>query len=224
MVVGNGSIAKLFIDEFNSNSDIIIFASGVSDSNEKREEEFEREKKLLVSTISDYPNSKVIYFSSIFSNHVNNDYYSHKKNIEKFITENVLNYLIIRLPQVISQNGNVNNLVNFFVTSVKKNAQVEVQKNTKRALVDVEDVKTLTCELIKKHNKKILNFSCVEQIGVYEIYKIICEILDIKPNFKFVSPKFITPSIQNDMEINELISQRIDKENYTYKILKKYVK
>ena len=34
MVVGNGSIAKLFIDEFKNNSDIVIFASGVSDSNE----------------------------------------------------------------------------------------------------------------------------------------------------------------------------------------------
>ena len=144
MVVGNGSIAKLFIDEFKNNSDIVIFASGVSDSNEKRDNQFIREKELLVKTISEFPNSKLVYFSSIFSNYVDNDYYRHKKNTEDFIKDNVSNYLIIRLPQVISNTGNQNNLVNFFINSIKQHKKVKIQKHTKRALVDVEDVKILT--------------------------------------------------------------------------------
>jgi hypothetical protein len=41
MVIGNGTVAKVF-SEYCDNGDILIFASGVSNSKEKSEANFER--------------------------------------------------------------------------------------------------------------------------------------------------------------------------------------
>ncbi|MEJ2498930.1 MAG: hypothetical protein P8Y46_06430 [Sulfurovaceae bacterium] len=50
MIIGNGMLAHEFSD-YKDDNDIIIFASGVSNSGETRESEFEREKELLTKTI-----------------------------------------------------------------------------------------------------------------------------------------------------------------------------
>ena len=39
MVIGNGSIANIFKEEFDNDNSIIIFASGVSNSSENRKSE-----------------------------------------------------------------------------------------------------------------------------------------------------------------------------------------
>ena len=62
MIVGDGLIANKL--KFIDSEDIIIFASGVSNSNENNESEFERERELL-STFIGY-DKKLIYFSSCF--------------------------------------------------------------------------------------------------------------------------------------------------------------
>jgi hypothetical protein len=51
MIIGNGSLANIFIEKFKDDENIIIFASGVSSSKETRESEFNREKELLLKTL-----------------------------------------------------------------------------------------------------------------------------------------------------------------------------
>lgn len=46
MIVGNGLIAKEFL-EYSNSKNILIFASGVSNSKEERVDEFLREENLL---------------------------------------------------------------------------------------------------------------------------------------------------------------------------------
>lgn len=62
MVIGNGSIASIFFREFHNNHEVVIFASGVSDSTEKNEKNFEREKKLLCQTIENNTEKKNCLF------------------------------------------------------------------------------------------------------------------------------------------------------------------
>jgi len=52
MVIGNGSIAKVFKQEFENDDSVIIFASGVSNSNEKNLSEYQRETILLQNTLT----------------------------------------------------------------------------------------------------------------------------------------------------------------------------
>ena len=46
MIIGNGLLAKAFI-EYKNNDEIVIFASGVSNSLEEKQSEFKRETDLL---------------------------------------------------------------------------------------------------------------------------------------------------------------------------------
>jgi UDP-2-acetamido-2,6-beta-L-arabino-hexul-4-ose reductase len=114
MVIGNGSLATVFFDEFNSNDEILIFASGVSDSTENKEENFNREKNLLSETIKNNYEKKIVYFSSIFVGFKETKYYSHKLEMENLISTTCKNFLIIRLPQVVGEKGNKKKYCKFF--------------------------------------------------------------------------------------------------------------
>ena len=63
MVVGSGMIAKAFHHYIN-NDDVVIFASGVSNSKEDDDLSFEKEKNLLLSTRFNNVNKKFIYFKT----------------------------------------------------------------------------------------------------------------------------------------------------------------
>lgn len=223
MVVGNGSIAKVFMNDYQDDDSVVIFASGVSNSNENNESEFSREHMLLSKILVSYPNLKLVYFSSIYSTLVNNPYYNHKLKMENFINENFKNFIIIRLPQVISTNGNKNNLINYFVESLKNNKIVSIQKNVNRAIVDIQDVKNITKKIILDENNKILNFSHIEYVDVLDLFLSISNILNIKPKYNLIDPVFEIPKIDNSLEITNIIKQKIEKTNYTNKILKKYI-
>ncbi len=223
MVVGNGSIAKVFMNDYQDDDSVVIFASGVSNSNENNESEFSREHMLLSKILVSHPNLKLVYFSSIYSTLVNNPYYNHKLKMENFINENFKNFIIIRLPQVISTNGNKNNLINYFVESLKNNKIVSIQKNVNRAIVDIQDVKNITKKIILDENNKILNFSHIEYVDVLDLFLSISNILNIKPKYNLIDPVFEIPKIDNSLEITNIIKQKIEKTNYTNKILKKYI-
>ncbi len=114
MIIGNGLLANEF-DVYKNSNDVTIFASGVSNSNEKRGGEFEREMRLLRSEADNDECRLLIYFSStkVFESGDNDNLYiKHKKDVEKFINENFKSFLIFRLPQVIGKGGNPNTLAN----------------------------------------------------------------------------------------------------------------
>lgn len=223
MIIGNGSIANIFKSEFEKDDSIIIFASGVSNSSENRQSEYLRETKLLTETLLKFSEKKIIYFSSIYSKHVNSDYFNHKESMENLILGKSKNFIIIRLPQIISNSGNKNNLVNFLVDSIKNNCNVEIQKNVYRAIIDIDDVKKVTLEIIKNFKNKVFNFSKVERISVIDLCEMIFDILNHRVNIIQVSPKFETPNLENSPEIDYILENLIEKENYTNKILKKYL-
>ena len=223
MVIGNGSIANIFKNEFEKDDSTIIFASGVSNSSENREGEYLRETKLLTETLLNFPQKKIIYFSSVYSKYVNSDYFNHKELMENLIVEKSKNFIIIRLPQIISNSGNQNNLINFLVNSIKNNRSLEIQKNVSRALIDIDDLKKVTIEIIKNFNNKILNFSKVEEFLVIDLCNMIFTILNCNVNIIEVHSKFNKPNLENSPEIDNILENLIDKENYTNKILKKYL-
>jgi dTDP-4-dehydrorhamnose reductase len=143
--------------------------------------------------------------------------------MENLISENSNNFIIIRIPQIISNGGNQNNLINFLVNSIKNNYSLEIQKDVYRALIDVDDLKKVTLEVIKNFNNKIFNFSKIESLKVINLCEMIFEILDFKVDIIEIPPKFNTPNLDNSPEIDNILEKLIDKKNYTNKILKKYL-
>ena len=96
MIVGDGLIARAFKDSKLNYDDYIIFASGVSNSNETNINEFIREKKLLINILNQYPEKKIIYFNSVLSETKSNDYYIHKCRMVDIIkiSNNIINKIL----------------------------------------------------------------------------------------------------------------------------------
>lgn len=225
MVVGNGSLASIFFNEFHNNDEVVIFASGVSDSTEDNEENFNREKKLLRETIENNGEKKIVYFSSIFVGFKENKYYIHKLSMENLISETCKNFLIIRLPQVLGEKGNQKNIVNFFTKSLIEGNQTIIFSDSWRAIIDVNDVFNISKELIFNCKNKIIKFSNIEIVKVIELYKKISKIINRKENFELIDFMENIPNINNSKEVVDIMKNlNITSENYTDKILTKYLK
>ena len=137
MVVGSGLLANTF-KSYRGNEDVIIFASGVSNSGCVDVEQFKRELNL----VSKYKTSKnlFVYFStsSIEDPFLKGSLYiKHKLEIEFYIKANFQRYLIVRLPNVVGKTKNPNTLINFVYNCVQCEDKIEIQLKASRYLIDV---------------------------------------------------------------------------------------
>lgn len=219
MIVGNGVIGNRFRYNFNDD-DYLIFASGVSNSTEENINQFYREENLLLKMIDDYPDLKIVYFSSILCDVNDNKYYNHKLNMENIIIKKSKRFLIFRLPQIVGNNGNVKNIFNFFTNSIRNDELLKIKINTQRSLIDIDDIFKIVIYCINKSNQ-IINISHIEKVYVDYLVKIISEILNKSPKIEYIDGE---PSIdfKNSPIVDEYISS-IDRIDYTKKIIKKYI-
>ncbi|MCU7614254.1 hypothetical protein N0B16_07380 [Chryseobacterium sp. GMJ5] len=153
MIIGNGLIATSLKNIDSGN--IIFFASGVSNSLETRNSEFEREFSLLKDCIRQNPEKKFIYFSTVSINDQSKQdslYILHKLNIENYIKNTCKNYLILRIGNIVGKGGNPNTLFNFLTTQISENRRFFLHRKAKRLLIDMDDISrflALHCNTIK---------------------------------------------------------------------------
>jgi hypothetical protein len=174
MVVGNGLLAKNFSD-FKNNNRFVIFASGVSNSNENRLIEFRKEKKLLLETIGNFPEKTLIYFSTcaFYDNYISpSPYLNHKNEIEKLIKKNLTKYYIFRVPQIIGST-NQNQLLGFLNSRVFNEIKFDLL-DIERNLIDLKFLKGVV-NLILKNNlyeNEVTNISYPYNISVRKLVTI----------------------------------------------------
>lgn len=169
MIIGRGLIAKAF-EQYKDNDDVIIFSSGVSNSSETKESEFEREESLLKENL--LLNKKLIYFStvSVVDGSLKSLYINHKIKMEKMISENHNNYLIFRLPIVVGNNANSITFFNSLKDKINNGEELKVF-NVSRYLIDIDDLSEtlpILIDDISEKNKTLNicfdNFSSVREI------------------------------------------------------------
>ena len=129
-IVGRGDIAGAL----EPREGFLYFASGVSNSREERESEYEREKELLLSQPRD---KHVVYFGSLSIFYSDTRYAQHKKEMEDLVKDNFDNYTIVRLGNI-TWGDNPNTIINFFKEQKKKGEPLEV-RDTERYVVDREE-------------------------------------------------------------------------------------
>ena len=152
-------------------------------------------------------------------------YYLHKLEIENLISNNCPNYLIIRLPQILSKTGNKKNIINFFVDSLINNDKIDITSKSWRAIIDIDDVLKVSEGLISKHKNKIINFSNIEIIKVDDLYKKIAKIINKNESFNLLDFDEKIPIIENSKEVVSILMElNLIQERYTDKILLKYLK
>lgn len=224
MIIGNGLIASLFTECDQEN--IIFFASGVSNSLETKKEEFLREENLIKKTITENPNKVFIYFStcSIYdSSKVESQYVLHKLKMEQIIIQLCPQYLILRLSNAVGNGGNPNLLMNYLVRSVKNNEIINVHTKATRNLIDVEDIKNITNQLIdKQYFNKIINIAYPENYTIIEILEIMEKFYQTKLYLNLVKSGSGYAIDTHDVESYFIQHALTNKETYLHKILEKY--
>ncbi len=158
MIIGNGQLAKVFMNSDLEHKDLCIFASGVSNSNCTDPKEFERECDLLKVTLSENPDKKLIYFSSCALSapeYPKNAYYQHKANMEALIISHTDNYYIFRLPQLFGDLFLHKTLINFIYMCIEHDHAFKVFDNAYRYVIEINDVRKLVEAYVRSHEPGI---------------------------------------------------------------------
>lgn len=188
MIIGNGMLAKEFV-YYKGKQDVIIFASGVSNSRENNQAAFDREKKLLLETINNAEAEKIIYFStcSMYDHYFeNNAYTNHKLHMENILLENKKNFIIFRLPQVLG-NNNQFQLMGFLYEKIKSKQLFDLY-DVERNIIDIVDVRRVVDYILDHNcfNKNIINIANPCNIRVVELVKTIERLHNIRAHYNLI--------------------------------------
>lgn len=228
MVVGNGLLANAF-KHYENDDQVIIFASGVSNSKETNEEEYERECELIKTVPED---KLLVYFStcSMYDYSIQNSrYVRHKMLMERMVKWQSERSIVFRLPNVVGPTNNPHTFFNHFKNKILSGDDLSVQFLSSRHLIDIKDVSDL-CTLIIEKEKKVLNpFNLKIEIGfdnetsVEDIVKMMLQILNKnnKINIEGMGSNYTFPKKQCEEYMKEF--NYVVPENYTYNLLKKYL-
>ncbi len=126
-IVGDGDIGSLLREKELGRSDRIYFVSGVSNSREIRESEYQREKDLLLEQDIDL---RLVYISSLSVFYKENRYTQHKKEMEELIKYEFAQWTILRLGNI-TWGDNPNTLINYLKNKVDSGEPIELQDTTR---------------------------------------------------------------------------------------------
>jgi len=217
MIVGNGLIAKS-LHEIDS-SDIIFLASGVSNSKCTDNKEFKREIELVKKHIDN--TKKIVYFSSVKEYITNNLYLEHKEKIENIIKQKTDKFIILQLPQLIGDNGNKSNLINFYYEKINNYESFDLYK-VKRSLLDIDDLVNILNHLLKINFNGVFTINYIELIDTDILVKIIESLLQ-KKSIINSEIKLVQNIKKNELEVNNILNMFVRTKSYNELVIKKYL-
>lgn len=224
MIVGNGLVAQLFKDT--DSDSVVFFASGVSNSLETDQQQFLREENLIRQTIAENRDKIFVYFStcSVYdSSKTESPYVLHKLRMEQLIVEQCPYYLILRVSNVVGKGGNPNLLMNYLIRAVRAGETINVHTKATRNLIDAEDVKNITLQLIAERKlNRIVNLAYLENYSIIEILQIIERQLDLSLNLNLIKTGAGYQIAIPDVERYFIENQLSNKERYISRMLERY--
>jgi nucleoside-diphosphate-sugar epimerase len=191
MIIGNGLIAQAF-HRYIGDKNIIIFASGVSNSKSCTLSDCNREKLLLEKTFKSYGKQILfVYFSSCSisnSNLTNDAYHIHKKNMESMVYAHSNSNIIFRLPNVVGKIKNLNTLFYYLVNKIQLQEEFYLWSGAKRNIIDIDDVVSIATYIIDNNlfKNEITNIANLNDNTVDEIVYEISKYLGIKAKYSIV--------------------------------------
>ena len=187
MVIGNGMVAARFAS-YTSNDDVVIFASGVSNSKNTDPVAYERETKLLKKTLEQYPDKLLVYFStcSLYDpEEKTSPYYNHKLKTEEYIQQTAASYNIFRVSNIVGRSANQNTILNFFYYHLINRVNFDLWSNTTRNLIDIDDMFAITDSILQQglFQNQVTNIANPVSNNVKEIIETLGNVLGIKGNY-----------------------------------------
>jgi nucleoside-diphosphate-sugar epimerase len=226
MVIGTGMLAKAF-SSYADNNEYLVFASGVSNSLETRDIEFQREKILLTRVINANPAKTLIYFStcSMYDPATKGSVYlNHKLELEKLTASLAKKYYIFRISQIVGKTNNTT-LINFLVNKIRSNELFEVWKNSSRNIIAIDDVYTIINYILQNKilANQVINIANPISMPILDIIGIIEVILASTGNYCLVERGF--PYEKIDLGAIQSILNKFEiffAPEYYYNAIKKY--
>jgi nucleoside-diphosphate-sugar epimerase len=159
-IIGSGDIAKAL----NDREGFIFFAAGVSNSSEKNEAEYERERGRLFDTIqtANQSNVTLVYFGSISRFHSMTRYTIHKYEMEQLIRTYCNNYTVIRIGNI-SWGTNPNTFINF-IRNKKAAGQFVQVKDEWKYMIDKDELRFVTDNLPRIGKNEISVFGQMKKV------------------------------------------------------------
>ncbi len=170
MVIGNGMIANRF-SIYKDDEERVIFASGVSNSKDTQQQNFRREFELLKDVVRRYPDKVLVYFStcSVEDNDLaGTPYVIHKKNIEKYIRENLTGFYLFRISNLGGTSNNPYTLLNYFIFNILANQPLKVWTKAYRNIIDIDDMYAVVDYFLKTKTgtNSVINIANPENYSV----------------------------------------------------------
>lgn len=189
MIVGKGLLAQAFTPAFAARHNIVLFASGVSNSQETRAEQFARERAMLEQALE--LNRFLIYFStcSVSDQELQHSpYVQHKQAMEALILERAGQKAIFRLPQLVGATPNPHTLTNYLHHQISTGTPFKVWLHARRNLIDVADVAAIVCHLLDNHaaDGVVTNVASPQSVGILELVHIFEQVLDRRASYETV--------------------------------------
>jgi nucleoside-diphosphate-sugar epimerase len=181
MVIGNGMIAKEF-ENYRFDDNIVIFASGVSDSTNTDNRAFEREKNLIIETLHSCKEKLFVYFSTCSIDDASmqrSAYVQHKIKMEALIMSYHTPYIVFRLTNPVGKTNNTHTVVNYFIKNIRENHQFTVWKNANRNLIDIDHLYLICNEILQKR----LFINSIVNIANPKNYPVVFIIKNIEKHF-----------------------------------------
>jgi nucleoside-diphosphate-sugar epimerase len=223
VIIGSGLLARAFSLRFRDDPEVIVFASGVSNSLETRITEFQRERDLLRTALAASA-SRLVYFGSCAVGNLAeppSPYLAHKRAMEEMVLESG-HGLVFRLPQVVGRTDNPSTLGNFIYDCISTGRPFTVWRNAERNLIDVEDVARISQVLMERSIREPVSIAAPASIGMPDLVAIFERVLGREANISMVEKG--TRMIIDTRVANQVARElSIDLGNeYTEKVVRKY--
>jgi nucleoside-diphosphate-sugar epimerase len=177
VVIGNGMMAQAF-RAFGSRRDVVVFASGVSDSTETSAAAFAREAELLRQTRAAYPEALLVYFGTCSvedADRRETPYVRHKLAMESLVAAAGHAWIVFRLPLALGPIHRSPTLANFLHGKIARGESFEIWGRSTRYPIDVEDVVRIVSRLIAdrsmwrhKINVALRSFHVIDFVRILE--------------------------------------------------------
>lgn len=223
-IVGSGLLAKSFCS-LSVDKELLLFASGVSNSAEVSSSAFGREERLLLESLEANTHAHFIYFSTCsIEGEIVTAYTRHKLHMENLVARGSGSYSIFRLPQVVGYVRNTT-LISYLADAILTNKRISLQKFARRHLIDVDDVVRIATFLLRSELaiNSVINISPRHDVSVVDVYREICFLLNSFPDFDFVDSG--SAQVINIKFLEQMLSSDdlIFSADYWRSVLKKHV-
>ena len=206
MVLGTGLLGSRF-GSYEKQDDILVFASGVSNSKSAQSPDFLREKTLLTHALQQNQHKTIVYFStcSILDASLKDQaYVQHKIEMENLVAQST-QYYIFRISNVVGPSKNPFTLTNFLADKILSGQPFDVWEMAYRNLIDVDDVFNIADYFLqnKIESNQIIHIANEHNYAIRDIIRTLETVLGQQSNNRAI-PK----GSQFDIDISLILAYK----------------